>query len=70
MWWRLASDWIGNGDYLCPLGYHDPQVQSACGSHTATPKIDQATWDAWCADLAELLRPVYEGVRASSNKPY
>ena len=22
------------------------------------------------ADLAELLRPVYEGVRASSNKPY
>ena len=70
MWWRLASDWIGSGNYLCPQAYHDPQVQGACGTHTATPKIDQATWDAWCADLSDILRPVYEGARASSNKPY
>jgi hypothetical protein len=70
MWWRLASDWIGNGDYVCPQGYHDPPMQSGCGTHTATPKIDQATWDAWCAEFADILRPVYEGARASSNKPY
>lgn len=70
MWWRLASDWIGSGDYMCPQGYHDPALQSACGTHTATPKIDQATWDAWCTHFADILRPVYEGARASSNKPY
>jgi hypothetical protein len=70
MWWRLGSDWIGKGDYACPHAYHDPQMQNDCGTHTATPKIDQATWDAWCADFADILRPVYEGARASSNKPY
>jgi hypothetical protein len=70
MWWRLGSDWIGKGDYVCPQGYHDPEMQNACGTHTATPKIDEATWDAWCTDFADILRPVYEGARASSNKPY
>jgi hypothetical protein len=70
MWWRLASDWIRHGDYHCPEAYLDPAVQDACKTHTGSPKIDQPTWNAWCEDFADLLRPVYEGVRAASNKPY
>ncbi len=70
MWWRLGNDWIGNGDYVCPQGYYDPAMKSACGTDTVTPKIDKGTWDTWCADAADILRPVYEGVRAAANKPY
>jgi hypothetical protein len=70
MWWRLASDWIRHGNYKCPDGYLDPAVREACYSHTILTKIDQATWNAWCEDFADRLRPVYEGVRAASGKPY
>ena len=70
MWWRLGSDWIRYGDYVCPQGYDDDEMQSACFTHSSTPKIDAATWNAWCTEFADILRPVYEGARASSNKPY
>ena len=70
MWWRLGSDWIRYGDYVCPQGYDDDEMQAACGTHSSRAKIDHATWDAWCAEFADILRPVYEGARAASNKPY
>ena len=69
-WWRLASDWIRFGNDVCRDVYRDIQVEGACGTDTAAPKIDQATIDAWCADFTAFLRPVYEGVRAASGKPY
>ncbi len=70
IWWRLGSDWIRYGDYLCPEAYYDDEMQGACGTQLGTPMIDKATWDAWCTEFADILRPVYEGARASSNKPY
>lgn len=70
MWWRLASDWIRHGDDVCRDGYLDLQVRQACGTDTPAPRIDQATWNAWCDEFSDFLRPVYEGVRAASGKPY
>ena len=51
-------------------GYLDLQVRQACGTDTPAPRIDQATWNAWCDEFSDFLRPVYEGVRAASGKPY
>lgn len=70
LWWRLASDWIRFGNDDCRDVFDDTAVQAACGTHTAAPKIDQATLNAWCDDFTAALRPVYEGVRAASGKPY
>lgn len=69
MWWRLASDWIRYGKDTCRAGYNDAEVRAAC-SNGGNPKFDQDTWNAWCDEFSAFLRPVYEGVRAASGKPY
>ncbi|HSP97440.1 MAG TPA: hypothetical protein VL049_09400 [Candidatus Dormibacteraeota bacterium] len=70
LWWRLASDWIRFGNDVCTDVYHDVEVQDACGTDTPSPQMDEATLDSWCDDFRAFLRPVYEGVRAASGKPY
>ena len=70
LWWRLASDWIRFGNDVCRDVYHDVEVQDACNTATSAPMIDQATLNSWCDEFTAFLRPVYEGVRAASGKPY
>ena len=70
MWWRLASDWIRFGQNTCRDGYHDTEMRSACSTDGGAFKIDQDTWNSWCDDFTAHLRPVFEGVRAASGKPY
>lgn len=70
LWWRLASDWIRFGHDACRDVYRDVEVRDACYTGTSGAKIDEATLDAWCDDFTAFLRPVYEGVRAASGKPY
>ncbi len=70
LWWRLASDWIRFGHDVCRSAFSDVQVRDACDTDAGGPQIDQATIDAWCDDFTAFLRPVYEGVRAASGKPY
>lgn len=70
LWWRLASDWIRFGNDVCTDVYNDIEVQDACGTDTPAPQMDEATLDSWCDDFRAFLRPVYEGVRAASGKPY
>jgi len=70
LWWRLASDWIRHGDDVCRDGYLDLQLRQDCATDTSAPRIDQATWNAWCDESSSFLRPIYEGVRAASGKPY
>lgn len=69
MWWRLASDWIRFGNDTCKDGFHDSEVRAAC-AQGGVLKFDQDTWNGWCDDFTTALRPVYEGVRAASGKPY
>ena len=45
-------------------------VRDACHTGTGAPRIDQATLDGSCDEFAAFQRPVYEGVRAASGKPY
>ena len=70
MWFKLARDWIRMGNDTCHGTYHDVEVEAACNTDTRSPMIDEATLDAWCDDFTAFLRPVYEGVRAASGKPY
>ena len=70
MWWRLASDWIRFGDDVCHDVYDDIAMQDACNTHTSSPQIDRTTVDAWCDEFSDFLRPVYEGVRGATGKPF
>ena len=70
MWFKLARDWIRMGNDTCHDIYRDVEVEAACHTDTPSPMIDEDTLDAWCDDFTAFLRPVYEGVRAASGKPY